>query len=124
MQLNAASVDLSKSVFQLSLTNHAGKIVDRKRLSRSTIFPLVGQIRFTELGFQVLLLGFNNQSLQCPYSERCKQQNPPVGKGDYDANANKDHLQVHWIASDLVGTFFFDMGGWFPRILALTSFAN
>lgn len=35
MQLNAVSVDLSKSVFQLSLTNDIGKIVDRKRLSRS-----------------------------------------------------------------------------------------
>lgn len=35
MQLNAVSVDLSKSVFQLSITNGVGKIVDRKRLSRT-----------------------------------------------------------------------------------------
>lgn len=35
MQFNAVSVDLSKTVFQLSLTNAVGKIIDRKRLSRS-----------------------------------------------------------------------------------------
>ncbi len=35
MQLNAVSVDLSKTVFQLSITNRAGKISDRRRLNRS-----------------------------------------------------------------------------------------
>lgn len=42
MQLNAVSVDLSKSVFQLSVTNTHGKIVDRKRLSRDQFQKWLG----------------------------------------------------------------------------------
>lgn len=35
MKLNAVGVDLSKSVFQLSITGSSDRIVDRKRLSRT-----------------------------------------------------------------------------------------
>jgi transposase len=35
MNATSIGVDLSKSVFQLSLANQAGRVVERKRLSRS-----------------------------------------------------------------------------------------
>jgi transposase len=57
MQCTTIGVDLAKSVFQVSIANQAGKIVDRRRLSRSQFDRFLANQQAAELVMETCATG-------------------------------------------------------------------